>query len=243
MVRIAICEDDIQCAGKLESMLLEKENLPVDIRVDTYCDPYEYLAQINSGIYYDITFLDIELGEISGIDIATYIRDDMKNLQTTIIYVSGYDSYFRDLFHTVPSGFLSKPLAQNELDALLQMSLTRIETLSVASDKSVFTYKVNQEYKMVALSNIYYFESCMRQMKIVMKYGSDMFYSSTKAAVAKIDSPLFIMPHRSFYVNLMYVEGCTREKIHMVNGDIIPISSLRVKEVQNAISAYFEETL
>jgi len=243
MVRIAICDDDIQCAGNLESMLLGKENLPVEIRIDTYCDPYKCLAQINSGIYYDIIFLDIELGGISGIDIATHMRDDLKNLRTALIYISGYNNYFRDLFSTIPSGFISKPLKRNEVEVLLQMSLARIETLPVVDNRSFFTYKVNQEQRMVSLANIYYFESCMRQMKIVMKHGTDVFYSSTKAVVSKVDSSLFIMPHRSFYVNLIYVEGCTREKIQMVNGDIIPISALRATEIQSRFSAYLEEML
>jgi len=243
MVRIAICDDDIQCAGKLESMFLEKKNLPVEIRVDTYCDPYECLDQINLGIYYDIIFLDIELGGISGIDIAAHIRNDLKNLRTALIYVSGHENYFRDLFSTIPSGFISKPLMRNEVEVILQMSLARIEALPDAAGRPFFTYKVNQEKRIVALTNVYYFESCMRQMKIVMKHGTDVFYSSTKAVVSKVDSSLFIMPHRSFYVNLMYVEGCTREKIQMVNGDIIPISALRAAEVQNSISTYLEKTL
>ena len=243
MIRIAICDDDIQCAGSLESMILEKENLPVEVRVDTYCDPYKCLAQINAGIYYDIIFLDIELGGISGIDIAAHIRDDLKNLRTVLIYVSGYDNYYKDLFVTNPSGFISKPLIRDEVKALLMISLERIKALSIDDGRSFFTYKVNQDQRMVALTNIYYFESCMRQMKIVMKHGTDVFYSSTKTVVSKIDSSLFIMPHRSFYVNLIYVEGCTREKIQMVNGDIIPISALRTVEVQNRISAYLEETL
>ena len=55
-------------------------------------------------------FLDIELITTDGIQVGKFIREELKNLETTIIYISSKSSYAMQLFQVQPLGFLIKPL-------------------------------------------------------------------------------------------------------------------------------------
>ena len=86
MIRIAIVDDaDVICEA-IEAFLncFSRENKMI-IEYDSFCSGSEIIDQL-SKTYYDCIFLDIEIGEMSGIDVSRYLREILKNEITEIIY-------------------------------------------------------------------------------------------------------------------------------------------------------------
>ena len=68
MINIAICDDDIAATGKIESMLhkIAKNNF-ILIDTDVFWDGKGLADAVEKENYYDIIFLDIEMGQENGI--------------------------------------------------------------------------------------------------------------------------------------------------------------------------------
>lgn len=61
----------------------------------------------------DVAFLDIEMGTMSGIEVAKQLKQ--QNPQVNIIFVTGYDQYQNKAFHMRVSGYVFKPARAEEI--------------------------------------------------------------------------------------------------------------------------------
>ena len=92
MLSIGICDDDIEMTGKLEKII---ENISASkllhCNIDIFYDGCTLKDYMNQGNRYDIIYLDIEMREMDGIEVAKFIR--MLDEDVLLIYVSSYESY------------------------------------------------------------------------------------------------------------------------------------------------------
>lgn len=109
MLRIAICDDDMPLTTEVETLLLtiSKEKC-IQMEIDIYFDGTTLYKGLESGTNYDIIYLDIEMSYMDGIQAAHLIRD--LKLPSILIYISSYDTYFKQLFEVEPFRFISKPI-------------------------------------------------------------------------------------------------------------------------------------
>lgn len=115
MINIAICDDDIVITNELELILqdIAKRNF-IKIDMEVFWDAKRVVELIENGMYFDIIFLDIEIGEEDGITIARRIRKTDKNV--LIIYITSYESYMQESFVVRPFRFLLKPIKKNLIE-------------------------------------------------------------------------------------------------------------------------------
>lgn len=128
MFQIGICDDEKETCTVLENMLWqygEKHGIKAEISVwytgESLCD---FLTQ---GNLVDLLFLDIELISTDGIQVGNYIREELKNLETIIVYISSKSSYAMKLFEVQPLGFLIKPLKADQIEKILLKSVRLCE--------------------------------------------------------------------------------------------------------------------
>ena len=114
---IGICDDEKGTCAELENMLYdygEMQGIKIDVSVwytgESLCS---FLKKENT---LDILFLDIELISTDGIKIGNFIREELENIETTIIYISSKSSYAMNLFCVQPLDFLIKPLTQKMIN-------------------------------------------------------------------------------------------------------------------------------
>lgn len=73
------------------------------------------LARQNS---IDVAFLDIEMREINGIQLAKQLKELSKT--TIIIFVTGHDNYALDAFGVSASGYLLKPISPQSVKKVME---------------------------------------------------------------------------------------------------------------------------
>ena len=68
MINVAICDDDISVAGRIERMLqnIAKRNF-IDIDTEVFWNGKQLVELVEDRTYFDIIFLDIEMGKEDGI--------------------------------------------------------------------------------------------------------------------------------------------------------------------------------
>lgn len=111
MLKIAICDDDVKMTGRLDTVLEEiaKRNF-VKIDTEVFLDGGELEKAVEEKMYFDIIFLDIEMGDEDGITAARKIRETDRNV--LIIYVTSHESYMQESFSVRPFRFVVKPIEE-----------------------------------------------------------------------------------------------------------------------------------
>ena len=110
-----IAVDDEELA--LSNLLFAIRQIQPEADLTGFLNPreaFDYLAA--NGV--DIAFLDIEMGELSGIALAKRCKELCPAVN--IIFVTGYSQYTMDAFKVRASGYLMKPVRSDELQAELE---------------------------------------------------------------------------------------------------------------------------
>lgn len=230
MFKIAVCDDIKVTCDELKEIILSKAKgaLYENISVDIFYSGDALISDIGEGNLYDLIFLDIELGgKINGVEIGHIIRDEMDDYITQIVYISSKNNYDRQLFDVQPLHFLQKPIDVSKLlnDIKLAIKIS-------GKENKIFEFKNLRNTVKVPYKDILYFESKGREISLVSCKMQYIFYDNIQE-LSKVLPDFFIYPHRSYLVNYELIACFKYEELIMSNGDIIPISRNKRKEIRN----------
>lgn len=230
MYNIGICDDGKNICAEIEKMILHfvhAHEIKTDINIWYKGEELrDYLQQKN---HLDILFLDIELFELSGMDVGNFIRNHLEDREMQIIYISGKSSYAQDLFKTQPMDFLLKPIYQTQINEALELAIKIID-----KDRKVFEFQRGKEYFYIPFGDIMYFVSDGRKIKVVMSHGEEEFYGKLKEIAKKLPKG-FITIHQSYIVNNKYISHYTYEMVELTGETKLPISKINRKKVRELI--------
>lgn len=175
----------------------------------------------------DIVMLDIKLGSTNGIDIGRQMLNIYPDVK--IIFVSGYDDYFLDVYDVDHVYFLSKPVEEDRLARALEKAVAGMN-----EEKHLFTYTVGRSQYYIDCRKILYFENLRHKLIMHTEYSEDSFYG----LISELEKGLpdyFLRCHNSFIVNIHKVDEY-HPSLFIIRGREIPISR-RYKEI--AREAFF----
>ena len=97
---IAVCDDMKEITAQLVQIAEQQSMKQIQTVKGFYSGGQlmEYMAKNNV----DLLFLDIELGDMTGIDISRKIRKEDHNDTMQIVYMTGKEGYERELFDFQP---------------------------------------------------------------------------------------------------------------------------------------------
>ena len=184
-----------------------------------------------------LLFLDIELYEKNGIDVGIFIRADMEDYLTHIVYVSSREEYAMQLFKLQPLDFLVKPVSKVQVREVIERSMRQ-----KARSRTLFAYQKGGAFFQAPCDRILYFMSNDKKVILVTEDGKDEFYGKLKDIAAKLPAG-FLMIHQSYMINSDYVAQYTYETVTMQDGSILSISKPYRKAVRGRIRELERERL
>ncbi len=227
MLNIAICDDEIVLANEIEQIIIMfARNTQESINVDVFYTGDDLMDSLNNNVY-DMIFLDIELGNTTGIDLGNKIRNEFCDYTCKIVFISAKTGYEMQLFDIQPLNFLVKPISSIDIERCLKLVIKILE-----KENTIFEYKSNYQLNRVKIKDILYFESYLKKIKIVTINHEDYFNDNLDSVKMRLPN-FFFKPHRSYLVNYNQVTKITRDNIFI--NDInkkIPLSKNSVKQVQ-----------
>lgn len=230
MYNVGICDDGKNICSSLEEMVLlyaEKNELKMNTQVwYTGEDLCRYLGQ---GGHLDILFLDIELFELTGIEVGDYIRNKIEDRKMQIIYISGESAYAQKLFKTQPMDFLVKPINMQQIEDALELALKLL-----GKDAERFEFQNGRDYYYISYGEIIYFESAGRKIKLVATGGEKEFYGAIRELEKKLPKDFFTI-HQSYVINRTHVVRYTYETVEMDNSALLSISKAYRKQVRERL--------
>ena len=238
MYRVGICDDD-----KILCSLLEKQiqalsaDIAVRFETEVWYSGESLERDLKKGLGLDILFLDIELLQKNGIETGAFIRDEMGDTDTHIVYISSKQGYAMELFKIQPLEFLIKPISAARLKEVLIRSMKRKK-----GAESCFEYRKGSQFIRIPVKEILYFMSMDKKVLIIKNAGQEEFYGKLKNVMEQLPAG-FLMIHQSYVIHQEYVSEYSYESIKMMNGDLLSVSKPYRKEVRAKIKQYLQEKI
>ena len=185
---------------------------------------------IKSKVKYDCIFLDIEMINLNGIEIATMIRN--YDLDTYIIIVSGFPKYKNVAYRLHVFDYLDKPLDKT----MLFKTLDDMTILLQNSQIDIYEYfQTNHGLVKLKVNDIMYFEYSERKINLYTNNDSVyQFYDTIYKLEERFKQYHFISPHKAFLVNIDYIQNIHLNDLILEKDIIIPISKLKKKQIKDA---------
>lgn len=213
VLRIAICEDSNDDAKGLQSLIMAS---CVATEISHFESGDAFLASRPAGRF-DLVFLDIYMEGISGIEVAYTLRK--MDEACGVVFTTTSEDHRPEAFDVDAEQYLVKPVDKVKLEKVLRKRLAVVRNTRE-------TCSVNERGRRVevVLDHIYYVEvqnhNCLvHTADRVIETGSAMKIDDFELL---LPPPRFLRCHKSYIVNMSYVESVGRDFI-MKNGQTVYI--------------------
>ena len=232
-MKIAIVDDEIREQEIIAKYIGEWAAAKKEL-VEFFCfnSSESFLFSWEDAKDYALLVLDIEMGEISGLELAKKIRFEDKRIP--IIFVTGYDEYMQYGYDVSALHYLLKPVNKERMfQALNKLSEEEepIKSLILNSE---------DEVRRIQINNVLYVEAD--------GHGSIMHTADEvirlKESFGDIEKQVLLMGetvkcHRAYLVNLRFVSAIKNSDLILDNGEKLPISRRRMKNVQHEFLRFY----
>ncbi|WP_234117304.1 LytR/AlgR family response regulator transcription factor [Clostridium hydrogenum] len=231
MINIAICDDDKKVLDQIKKYIEEYEKDKCEVK--TYSSGEELLK---GKLKFEIIFLDIDMTGIDGIETAKRIRNYDKGVK--IIYVTSFTDYTNMAFEVHAFGYLNKPIKKEQI--YKQLCEATAYSKEEKKDEGIEFITLDGVVRLNP-KQIYYFEYVNRSVKIKTLDRTYMIKEKIASVASRIEKFGFLMPHKSFTVNLFHIRNIKGYDIFMMDGSIIPLSQKKSAEFREQFNIFLEK--
>lgn len=235
-MNIAICEDNAADTKIICGYLQEHFNKNGFIGdIHTFTSGEAMLAAFSSGVLFDAVFLDIYMGGMSGIETAKKMRETDPGF--ALIYITASDDYARQAYSLRACAYVSKPIHEEEMD----IAFAQCREIFLKSARFIEVLSERQTIR-IPLVNILYVEVFNRDAVFHLTAGIVKTSLPLDEAERKLGSP-FLRCHRSYLINMNFVDRLCEQDILMKNGDSIPMRRRGRSEIRGTYGDFLTTRL
>jgi len=231
-MNIVICDDCESDALAAKDVI---KRTAQELHIKTEFDIYSNATEVEKILFVkkepaDILILDIDMPEISGLELAERIRAENMNL--IIIFLSAHEEFVFKAIEFQPFRYIRKMRIKTEMPLAISSAVRVIEA---NRDKQIILNTDDGEVK-VMISEIMYYETEKRKIAIHMKNGITLLLNKKIAEMQDlINKDSFIMIHRSCVVNADYVKNILNGMIVLDNDEKLIVSRPRYQAVKQQL--------
>lgn len=229
IMNIAICDDEPHASQHLVELLHMYEiQHDYEFKITTFHSAIEFQNIYKTTGQYDMVFLDVEMPELSGLELARGIRN-LPDSSVKIIFTSNYPQYMQDSFNVNAFQYLQKPITLNQLHEQFH----RITNELQLNASSYISIKNSDIEELLPINEIIYIETIKREKDKLLYVCKNKALTGSGKIIEleqQLQSYHFSSPHRGILVNLQAIHFITTDTIEMVNGTILPLSRRKEKE-------------
>lgn len=228
-MRIAICEDDNTQVELSKSYLNEWSQLGKhQTEICTYSSAEAFLFSLEDDGPFDVLLLDIQMSEMTGIELAKKLRRQRSDV--IIIFITAIKEFVFEGYDVDALQYILKPISREKLFSVLDKSCAKLNK----SEPIIIID--NQKIKQ---SDIIYIESQAHYIDIYLQDKVIKVKKSLKEIFDLLDKSHFIFSHRSYIVNISKIERILKEEVLLEHEYLVPISRAKYKEINSAFISFY----
>lgn len=235
MIKVALCDDELSVLNEIGVLLDEyrvEKNL--EIAYTAFNSPLELLAEIEKGMSFDVLFLDVIMPGENGIRVAEEIREYDKKIK--IIFLTSSSEFAVQSYMVNAFFYQIKPVWKDGFFRIMDSVSSECEK----EEQYSLILRCKSGITRIDLDKLQY---CEVMGRVLLFYLSDGTVLEKNGSLDELSDQLsqyenFLRPHRSFLINMKYIQNISSKKIMMTNLEEIPIPHGKYSEIKNTYLEY-----
>lgn len=219
IINILLCDDDNDFLHGL-AKIVSQQPLPKGLSIEIIKNSHPASLSDRQLSQYQIMFLDIDMPERSGMDIARRVRK--LHLDTIIIFVTNYPQFSLEGYEVRAFRYLLKQEVEQKLPAYFRDALSEI-----SHGEKGLRFSVNAESYYVPYSDIIYLGSDQRVIYLYtvkpLRSG-DHFYGKMEDLARELEPEGFLRIQKSYLVNMAHIRKLNYDRVILSNGKELSVS-------------------
>jgi DNA-binding LytR/AlgR family response regulator len=236
MLQIALCDDNIDELSMMVQ-IINQYRLSKHINCDyaVFLNGFELISALDKGKQFDIFCLDIIMPGFSGIDTAKKIRSYDKN--APILFLTSSPEYALESYSVKAMNYVLKPITKEKLFFTFDEML---EHIHVKDNEDVLIVKSSEGIEKILISNLVYAEVIGRHVLYHLVSGKVIECNESFSNVCNhlLNYRNFIKTHRSYILNMQYVDTISHNQVNLQTLSSIPIAQGKAPEIKQRYLAY-----
>ncbi|NMA70118.1 MAG: response regulator transcription factor [Desulfitobacterium sp.] len=254
-MRVVVVDDERPAREELIYLLSQQEDIEIVGEAATAKEALAIVKELRP----DVTFLDIQMPDGSGVDVARKILNE--EIDTAVVFATAYDQYALKAFDVNAIDYLLKPFKEDRLKETIQRLQKRLDERkssgdspgSAGSASHDFLQKIDQIYSLlkpghesgklkveengriylIPPKEIIYATIEDRSVRVFAEKGSYLTHYTLSELENLLGKP-FLRVHKSFLANLNKIISITpwfnsTYNLLMEGGTEVPVSRTYVK--------------
>ena len=234
MLKIAILDDDktalMISSSAVEAFLKEKN---AEYQLFAFSNPLNFIASAKEERF-DLSFLDIDMPEMNGLEVANQLTEIAKNGQ--IIFLSQREDLVFECLKFHPFGFIRKSKLIDDFSLMMNQFYQTIS--NAESDDTKIDIIDKTRTISFKLKEIVYIEGDRNYQKVVLK---DKTSQNIRVPLGSLEEKLrehgFIRIHKGYLLNYLYIRSIASDEVYLTTGISLPMSKKRREEIMKQYMA------
>ncbi|MDO5405749.1 MAG: LytTR family DNA-binding domain-containing protein [Eubacteriales bacterium] len=230
MLNVAVVDDEKSCTELLISYLAqfaaEKKR---EIHTEVFYSGEELLNRYQP--QYDIILLDIEMGEMDGMETARQLRS--LDQDVVLVFITNMAQYAINGYEVGALDYVLKPITYYTFSVRFERAISRIRKRRPEE----FLLPLPEGMQRVRVDQIYYVEVENHTLHYHTRDGVLMVRGSLQSVEEKLKDSHFVKCNHWYLVNLRHVTGI-RKNMVCVAGDMLEISRRNKTAFLSALTDY-----
>ena len=236
VLKIAICDDEKEFCDSAERMLkLYMEEKGVSFQADTFSVPSDLADMTEKGTIYDLYLLDIYMPGVTGMSIATELRN--RDIKSPIIFLTSSTDHALEAFGVDATHYLLKPYTKDSFYVGMDKAMQ-----SIASHKNdSVILKVDNDYRSILVSKLIYCEAEDKYQRLYLENGERLLVRISGMELYKLLSEFDSFYHcgRAHIINLNHISRVTPDGAVFKNDMQLNLPHTVLAGLRSAFFDYF----
>ena len=236
VLHIAVCDDNIDELSNMVQLIDHyRTSKHLNCEHAVFSNGFELVSVLEKGKRFDIYCLDIIMPGFTGIEVAKAIRIFDKT--APILFFTSSPEFALESYSVKAINYVLKPISKEKLFFTFDELLEQIELEKV---EDAVIIKGNEGIQKILISNLIFVEVIGRNVLYHLRSGKVI--ECTEAFSSVCDNLMkygcFIKPHRSYLVNMQYVDTIENHQITLQTLSSVPVAQGKAKEMKQQYLAY-----
>lgn len=236
MLQIAVCDDNIDELSNMVQLINQyraSKNFSCEYAV--FPNGFELISAMEKGKFFDIYCLDIIMPGFTGIDVAKEIRTFDKT--APIVFFTSSPEFALESYSVKAINYVLKPVSKEKLFFTFDEIL---EQINVEKDEDAIIVKSNEGIQKILIVNLVFAEVIGRNVLYHLISGKVIECTESFSTICEnlLKYGCFIKTHRSYIVNMQYVDTIENHQITLQTLSSIPVAQGKAREIKQQYLAY-----
>lgn len=243
-MKIAVVEDDSIHAAMTVRLLEEwLEGSDIKSEISVFSSAESYLFEWENNKVWDVLFIDIQMPGINGIELARSIRKENKKV--ALVFVTGITDYMQEGYEVEALHYLVKPVDSTKIaycmERVAEVFKSAVKNKAVLIEAEDITGGREGGRVILRLSpeDVFFMEASAHNTEIHTRDKLYRIREGISVTRKRFAQDMFVLCHRSFIVNLMYVSGIGKDEVTLDDGRKVPMSKRCAGAVREAFIKFY----